>query len=193
MLKNLEKYQIILGSNSPRRKELLGGLDIDFEVKALPDIDESYPEELDPDAVPEYIARKKAMAYKEQMDDDALLITADTIVWTFKEILGKPKDYADAVRMLQTLSDKVHEVITGVCITTKEKQVSFSVSSAVAFDKFSDEEIAYYLNKYKPYDKAGAYGVQEWIGCIGVEAINGSFFTIMGLPVQRLYKALKEF
>lgn len=193
MLENLKKYNIVLGSNSPRRRQLLSGLDIDFTVAAFTDIDESYPENIDAEVIPEYLAKKKASAYMEKMKKNTLLITADTIVWTFREVLGKPKNYDEAVRMLQTLSNRVHEVITGVCITSLEKQVSFSVSAAVAFDTLTPEEINYYVEKYKPYDKAGAYGVQEWIGYIGVEAINGSYFTIMGLPVQRLYKALKEF
>ncbi|WP_106828018.1 Maf-like protein [Parabacteroides pacaensis] len=193
MLENLKRYTIVLGSNSPRRKELLSGLDIPFTVLTFPNIDESYPDHMNPEFVPEYIAKKKASAYMEIMEKDTLLITADTIVWTFHEILGKPQNYQEAFRMLEILSDKVHEVITGVCITTREKQVSFSVSAAVAFDKLTKEEIEYYLNKYKPYDKAGAYGIQEWIGYIGVEAINGSFFTVMGLPIQRVYKELKNF
>ena len=193
MLENLKKYKVMLGSNSPRRKELLAGLDIDFRVVTVPDIDESYPAGIDPETIPEYVARKKAAVFREKMGEDALLITADTMVWTFRDILGKPKDRQDAVRILKMLSDRVHEVITGVCITTSRRQVSFSVSAAVAFDKLTDEEIDYYIDKYRPYDKAGAYGIQEWIGYIGVEAINGSFFTVMGLPVQRLYKELKTF
>lgn len=193
MLENLNKYHVILGSGSPRRKELLSGLDIQFEVIKIPDIDESYPDKIEPEKVPEYIAKQKASAYADRIAEDTLLITADTVVWTFREILGKPQNREEAIEMLHRLSDKVHEVITGVCITTCAKQVSFSVSAAVAFDKLTEEEIVYYIDKYKPYDKAGAYGIQEWIGYIGVEAINGSFFTVMGLPVQRLYKMLQQF
>lgn len=193
MLENLKKYTIMLGSNSPRRKDLLSGLDIAFEVIKLPDVDESYPPDVNSESVPEYIAKKKASAYVDKMKGDFLLITADTVVWTFQEILGKPRDKKEAVEMLRKLSNKVHEVITGVCVTTREKQVSFSVSAAVAFDYLTDEEINYYVDKYKPYDKAGGYGIQEWIGFVGVEAVNGSFFTVMGLPVQKLYKVLKEF
>ncbi len=193
MLENLNKYRVILGSGSPRRKELLSGLDIKFEVIKIPDIDESYPEKIEPEKIPEYIAKQKASAYADRIAEDTLLITADTVVWTFREILGKPESREEAVEMLHKLSNKVHEVITGVCITTYDKQVSFSVSAAVAFDKLTEEEIVYYIDKYKPYDKAGAYGIQEWIGYVGVEAINGSFFTVMGLPVQKLYKMLQQF
>ncbi|MCC8172512.1 MAG: Maf family nucleotide pyrophosphatase [Parabacteroides sp.] len=193
MLENLNKYHIILGSGSPRRKELLSGLDVKFEVIKIPDIDESYPEKIEPEKIPEYIAKQKAAAYADKIAADTLLITADTVVWTFHEILGKPQSRNEAIEMLRTLSDKVHEVITGVCVTTLTKQVSFSVSAAVAFDKLTEEEMVYYIDKYKPYDKAGAYGIQEWIGYIGVEAINGSYFTVMGLPVQKLYKILQQF
>lgn len=193
MLPNLRKYKIVLGSNSPRRRELLAGLDFDFEVQAIPDIDESYPEGLSAEEIPLYIARKKAEAYADRMSDDELLITADTIVWTFKQVLGKPTDREDAIAMLQTLSGHVHEVVTGVCITTKEKTVSFSASSAVSFAQLDTDEITYYVDKYRPFDKAGSYGVQEWIGYVGVEAINGSFYNIMGLPIQRLYRELKKF
>lgn len=193
MLPNLKKYKIVLGSNSPRRRELLAGLDFDFEVQAIPDIDESYPEGLSAEEIPLYIARKKAEAYADRMSDDELLITADTIVWTFKQVLGKPTDREDAIAMLQTLSGHVHEVVTGVCMTTKEKTVSFSASSAVSFAQLDTEEIIYYVDKYRPFDKAGSYGVQEWIGYVGVEAINGSFYNIMGLPIQRLYRELKKF
>lgn len=192
MLANLEKYKIILGSNSPRRQELMAGLDIDFEVRIITDIDESYPAALKEEDVPAYIARKKAEAYKSSMADDELLITADTVVWTFEEILGKPKDRDAAISMLQKLSDHVHEVITGVCITSKDRQIDFSVFSAVSFSKLDDDEIVYYVDKYKPFDKAGSYGIQEWIGYVGVESINGSFYNVMGLPIQRLYQELKK-
>lgn len=193
MLKNLEKYKIVLGSNSPRRKELLAGLDIDFEVSVIPGIDESFPDSLHFEEIPAYIACKKADAYKDSMGDNELLITADTIVWTPKKIFGKPAGREDAICMLRALSDHVHEVVTGVCLTTKEKTASFSVCSAVCFAKLEEEDIIYYVDKYCPYDKAGSYGIQEWIGYIGVEAINGSFYNVMGLPVQRLYQELKKF
>lgn len=193
MLDNLQKYKIVLGSNSPRRRELLAGLDIDFEVRAIPDVDESYPVSLKPEDIPVYIARQKAEAYKPMMAPDELLITADTIVWTFEKIMGKPANRAEAVSMLFALSDHVHEVITGVCITTPTRKVDFSVASAVSFAKLSAQEVDYYIEKYRPYDKAGGYGIQEWVGYIGVEAINGSFYNVMGLPVQRLYQELKSF
>lgn len=195
MLSNLNKYKVILGSNSPRRRELLAGLDVSFDVQVIPGIEESYPESLKAEAVPEYLARKKAAAYMDMVShsENVLLITADTIVWTFDEIMGKPADREEAIQMLLRLSEHVHEVVTGVCVMTKEKQVSFSVSTAVSFTKLSKEDIIYYVDKYRPFDKAGAYGVQEWIGYIGVEAINGSFYNVMGLPVQRLYKELESF
>lgn len=193
MLINLQKYRIVLGSASPRRKELLSGLDIDFDVEVIPGIDESYPEELTAHEIPLYIARKKADAYVAKMTDNELLITADTIVATEGHILGKPADRVEAIGMLRRLSGRVHEVATGVCISTKEKNVSFSVVSKVSFAKIDDEDILYYVDKYRPYDKAGSYGIQEWIGYVGVEAIDGSFYNVMGLPVQRLYQELKKF
>ena len=196
MLANLQHYRIVLGSNSPRRKELLAGLDLKFEVEVIPGIDESYPDDLMADEIPAYIARKKAEAYLEKMTDNELLITADTIVVTYGQpdrILGKPVDREEAIEMLCHLSGHVHEVITGVCMTTKQTTVSFSVSSAVAFYKLEKDDIIYYVDKYRPYDKAGSYGIQEWIGYVGVEAINGSFYNVMGLPVQRLYQELKKF
>ncbi len=196
MLTNLQHYRIVLGSNSPRRKELLAGLDLKFEVEVIPGIDESYPDDLTADEIPAYIARKKAEAYLEKMTDNELLITADTIVVTYGQpdrILGKPAGREEAIEMLCHLSGHVHEVITGVCLTTKQKTVSFSVSSAVAFSNLEKDDIIYYVDKYRPYDKAGSYGIQEWIGYVGVEAINGSFYNVMGLPVQRLYQELKKF
>ena len=193
MLRNLQKYRIVLGSASPRRKELLSGLDINFDVEVIPGIDESYPKELTAHEIPLYIARKKAEAYVAKMTDNELLVTADTIVATEGNILGKPADREEAIGMLRRLSGRVHEVVTGVCISTKEKCVSFSVVSKVSFAKIDDEDILYYVDKYRPYDKAGGYGIQEWIGYVGVEAIDGSFYNVMGLPVQRLYQELKKF
>ena len=193
MLENLQKYKIVLGSNSPRRKELLAGLDINFVVDVLSGIDESYPAEIKAGDIPLFIARKKAMAYSPSMSEDELLITADTVVCTSEKVLGKPSDRKEAVEMLRALSGREHEVITGVCLLTKEKQVDFAVSSSVRFSQLTEEEIEYYVDKYKPFDKAGAYGIQEWIGYVGVEAINGSFYNVMGLPVQRLYSELKNF
>ena len=192
MLENLSPYKIILGSNSPRRKELLSGLGIDFEVKTFPDVDESYPDTLWKEEIPVYLAKIKAEAYKGFIEDNTLLITADTIVWLSGEVFGKPENAEEAKKMLRTLSGKSHEVITGVCLTTREKQKAFYAVSLVKFAKLTDEEIDYYVEKYQPYDKAGAYGVQEWIGYVGVENLQGSFYNVMGLPVRMLYMYLKE-
>ena len=191
VLDNLRKYRIILASNSPRRKELLGGLGIDYEVKVLPGIDESYPDSLKGEEIPVYIASEKAAAYRAVMQEDDLIITADTIVSLDGEVLGKPRDAADAARMLRLLSGKTHQVITGVCITTQAFQKSFAAVTEVTFDTLSEEEIDYYVSKYAPMDKAGSYGIQEWIGFIGVTGMKGSYFNVMGLPVQRLYRELK--
>lgn len=190
---NLSRYNIILASNSPRRKELLSGLNIPYKIKTLPDIDESYPDNLIGEDIAIYIAKEKANAYLDQLDGNTLLITADTIVLLDGKVYGKPSDDTDAKQMLRDLSGKTHQVITGVSITTKEKQESFGVSSEVRFAKLEDDEIEYYVSNYKPFDKAGAYGVQEWIGYIAVEYISGSYFNIMGLPIQRLYRELKKF
>ena len=187
MLDNLKKYRIILASASPRRRELLAGLDVDFVVRTLPDVDESFPADLQGGDIPLYISKKKADAYRPVMADDELVITADTIVWLDGAALGKPVDEADARRMLRSMSGKTHSVFTGVTITTKEEQRCFVAQSDVTFANLTDDEIEYYVNKYKPMDKAGSYGVQEWIGYIGITGINGSYFNVMGLPVQRLY------
>lgn len=191
-LDNLKKYRIILASNSPRRRELLSGLGIDYEVKTLPGIEENYPDNLQGDEIPVYIAREKAEAYRPYIQKDELIITADTIVYLDGQVLGKPKDEADAARMLRLLSGRVHQVITGVCITTADTQRAFATTTDVTFDTLSEEEINYYVTNYRPLDKAGAYGVQEWIGFIGVTRLEGSYFNVMGLPVQRLYKELKK-
>lgn len=190
---DLSNYDIILASNSPRRKELLSGLDIDFRVEILPDIDESYPISIEKEQVASYIAQKKANSYKAFLKRDTLLITADTIVLLNNKVYGKPKDDKEAILMLSELSGNTHKVITGVCIMSQEKQKVFDVFSDVRFTNLRESEIEHYVSKYKPLDKAGAYGIQEWIGYIGVEYISGSYFNIMGLPVQRLYQELKEF
>ena len=190
---SMMKYKIILASNSPRRKELLAGLDVQFEVRIIPGIDESYPETLPTMEIAEYIAQKKAKAYRETMADDELIITADTIVVLDDKVLGKPKDAEEARCMLHALSGKTHQVVTGVVLTTKELQKHFSVVSNVTFKTLSDNEIDYYVDTYKPMDKAGAYGIQEWIGYVGVTRLEGSYFNVMGLPVQRIYEAMKEF
>ncbi len=204
----VKKYKIILASNSPRRKELLAGLDFPFEVKVIQGIDESYPDTLDAYQVAEYISHKKAEAYRSLLTDsqgreeELLVLTADTVVVapTPEEqndaegkgvILGKPKDAQDARRMLLMLSGKTHHVVTGVCLTTREKQRSFSVSTEVTFKEFTLEEIDYYIERYKPFDKAGAYGIQEWIGYIGCTGLRGSYFNVMGLPVQRIYEEMR--
>lgn len=190
---SMMKYKIILASNSPRRKELLAGLDVQFEVRIIPGIDESYPDTLPTMEIAEYIAQKKAKAYRETMADDELIITADTIVVLDDKVLGKPKDAEEARCMLHALSGKMHQVVTGVVLTTKELQKHFSVVSNVTFKTLSDNEIDYYVDTYKPMDKAGAYGIQEWIGYVGVTRLEGSYFNVMGLPVQRIYEAMKEF
>ena len=186
-------YKIILASNSPRRKELLAGLDLQFEVRVLQDIDESYPHDLPTLKIAEFISKKKADAYVETMADDELVITADTVVILGDEVMGKPHDEADAKRMLGELSGQTHQVATGVTLSTRERQMSFSVATDVTFKQLSADEIDYYVHTYHPMDKAGAYGIQEWIGYIGVTALKGSYFNVMGLPVQRIYEALKTF
>ena len=220
---------IILASNSPRRKELLAGLGIPYDVFVLQGIDESYPDTLPANEVAEYIARKKAKAYegqrskvKSQRQNSnennskflqsgvqtlgasgqaerstlnsqlSLILTADTIVVCDGEILGKPHDAADACAMLRKLSGKTHQVYTGYCLQTADKTVSGTVCSDVTFKELSDEEITYYVEKYKPLDKAGAYGIQEWIGYIGITGIRGSYYNVMGLPVQRIYEEIKK-
>lgn len=191
MLENIKKYKVILASASPRRRELLAGLDIDFEVRTLPDVDESFPATLQCGDIPLFISKKKADAYLSLMSDEELVITADTIVWLDGKALGKPVDAADARLMLRDLSGKTHSVFTGVTITTKQVQRSFVACSQVTFAELTDEEIGYYIDKYRPMDKAGSYGVQEWVGYIGISGIDGSYFNVMGLPVQRLYNELK--
>lgn len=192
MLDNLKKFKIILASNSPRRKELMSGLGVDYVVRTLPDVDETYPDTLSGADIPEYIAREKADAYRQTMERDELLITADTIVWLNDQVLGKPKDRQEAIEMLQQLSGQAHQVFTGVCLTTTDWQKSFTATSDVLFAELSDDEIEYYVDRYMPMDKAGAYGVQEWIGYVAVQSISGSFYNIMGLPIQRLYTELKR-
>lgn len=188
-----DRYHIILASNSPRRRELLSGLDLDFEVKVLPDIEENYPETLATQDIPIYIATEKAAAYKDLMSEHDLIITADTVVVLGDEVLGKPESLDDAKRMLHELSGHTHQVITGVCLMTCTRQRSFSVTTDVTFKQLTEAEINYYVEKYQPLDKAGAYGIQEWIGYIGVTGLNGSYFNVMGLPVQRIYNELNDF
>ena len=192
VLSNLAKYKIILASNSPRRKELLSGLGIEYVVMTLPDVSEEYPSSLEGEEIPQFIAHQKAEAYRKFITGNELVITADTVVWINGEALGKPADEEEAKVMLHKLSGATHQVITGVCITTAEFQKSFNVTSEVTFSQLTDDEINYYVKRYLPLDKAGAYGVQEWIGFVGVCDIKGSYYNVMGLPVQRLYTELKK-
>ena len=188
----MDNYRYVLASNSPRRKELLAGLGLDFEVRVIDGIDESYPASLPASQVAQFIAEKKAQAYRASMAPDELIITADTVVIVGSDILGKPKDEADAVRMLREISGRTHQVTTGVCLTTATRQRSFSVTTDVTFKQLTDAEIRHYVTTYRPFDKAGAYGIQEWIGYIGVTGLNGSYYNVMGLPVQRIYTELQQ-
>ena len=193
MLDNLKKYNVVLASNSPRRKELLQRLGIPFKVRTLFGIDESYPDTLRGEDIVRYISRNKANAYRSSMGPDELLITADTIVYLQGEVMGKPHDADDARRMLRASAGQVHQVITGVTIITANDMENFAVTSQVKFSDLSDDEINYYVDRYLPLDKAGAYGIQEWIGLVAVEELRGSYFNVVGLPIQRLYQALKRF
>lgn len=193
MLENLEKYKIILCSNSPRRRELLSGLGLNFEVRVIDNIDESYNNNNRCEKIAEEISLKKADAYIKTIGNNELIITADTIVYNNGDVLGKPHTREEAIDMLSAISGKTHKVVTGVCIASKNKKKIFSVSTNVKFSSLEKEEILFYIDNYTPYDKAGAYGIQEWIGYIGVEGIEGSYFNVMGLPIQRLYSELKKF
>lgn len=193
MLENLNKYEIVLASNSPRRKELLQRMGVNFKVRTLFGIDESYPDSLRGEDIVCYISRNKAKAYQSSMAPNELLITADTIVYVDGEVMGKPKNAEQAKGMLHKLSGKTHQVITGVTIVTAKRTENFGVTSQVKFTNITDEEINFYVDNYLPFDKAGAYGIQEWIGIVAVEEIKGSYFNVVGLPVQRLYQKLKTF
>ncbi len=193
MLENLKKYNVVLASNSPRRKELLQRLGIPFRVRTLFGIDESYPDTLRGEDIVRYISRNKAKAYRTSMAPNELLITADTIVCQGGEVMGKPKGVDQAKEMLRRLSGNVHQVITGVTIVAGEQMDNFAVTTHVKFAELSDDEINFYVDNYLPFDKAGSYGIQEWIGLVAVEEIRGSYFNVVGLPVQRLYQRLKEF
>lgn len=190
---SFKDYHIILASNSPRRKDLLRGLDIAFDVRVQPDIAETYPESAAPADVAGYISREKANAYKDTITEHELIITADTVVIVGNEILGKPANNDEAKEMLRKISGRKHQVVTGVCLTTTEKQHCFSVSTDVTFKNLTEKEIEYYVETYSPLDKAGAYGIQEWIGYVGVTALEGSYFNVMGLPVQRIWEELNNF
>lgn len=183
---------LLLGSNSPRRKELIAGLNREFKIVALPDVDESYPSTISSEEVAPYIALLKAKAYAHLLVEDDVLITADTVVCLDDQILGKPADEAEARVMLAQLSGRTHEVITGVTITTQEVQHTFSERTFVTFVALTQQEIDFYVDQYRPLDKAGAYGIQEWIGYVGISRIEGSFYNVMGLPVCRLNQELKK-
>ena len=192
-LQNLDKYQVLLASASPRRRELLGQLGVKFEIATPIEVDESYPATMPAVEVAPFLSKLKAEAYKALIDANQLIITADTVVINDGEVLGKPISNDDAINMLSSLSGHTHEVVTGVTITSAEKQVTFSVCTQVEFAQLAAEEIQEYVEVFAPMDKAGAYGIQEWIGCIGVKGINGSFYNVMGLPLHRLYSELKDF
>ena len=193
LIDKLGEYRIILASQSPRRQWLLKELDVDFEIMENNDLEESYPPGLVKERIPEYLAELKALHIMPEVPADTLLITADTIVLLHGHVIGKPVGRDDAVSILKSLSGTVHEVITGVCLTSGDKKRIFNASSLVWFSALSDDEIVYYIDKFQPFDKAGAYGIQEWIGYIGIEKIEGSYFNVMGLPIQKLYAELKKF
>ena len=193
MLSNLKKYHIILASKSPRRQELLRGMGVDFEILTK-ETDERFPSDMPLDEVPKYLSLQKSLAFAdEELPADYLLITSDTVVICEGEILGKPKDREDAARMLELLSGKTHHVVTGVTVRSAEKTKSFAVRSNVTFAELEQDEIDYYIEHCKPYDKAGAYGIQEWIGYVGISGLEGSFYNVMGLPTRKLYGVLKAF
>ena len=188
----LKERHIILGSGSPRRKFFLEELGLEFEVR-LKEIDESYPEGLKGEQISDFLAREKAAPFLDELGPKDILVTADTIVWLSDHALGKPRDSEEAKRMLLDLSCSEHEVISSVALTTSEKQVLVNESTRVKFKCLQEKEIDYYVENYKPLDKAGAYGIQEWIGLVGVEWIVGSYFNVMGFPVRKFYEALREF
>ncbi len=191
-IQNIDDYKIILASQSPRRHYLLKEIGLEFEIKLKQFVDESYPDHLKKEEIPLHIAGKKAEIYGK-LEDNEILITADTIVWLKDKVLQKPIDQDDAIKILKELSGNCHQVYTGVCIKSNDKEVLFSACTDVYFKKLTYPEIDYYINHFQPFDKAGAYGIQEWIGYIGVEKINGSFFNVMGLPIQKLYTELDDF
>ena len=188
----LKNHRLILASASPRRRELLAACDIDFTLAEKFECEECYPADLDADKVAEYLSQLKSNAYPHALAEGDILLTADTVVIAGGEILGKPKDNADAERMLKILSGATHKVVTGVTLRTPLRTISFSAESLVTFRALENEEIEYYIEKYRPLDKAGAYGIQEWIGYTAIEGLQGSFYNVMGLPVQKVCIALKE-
>ena len=188
---SIKNYKLILASASPRRQQLMKDAGFTFEVR-LKNVEEKYPQELHLENVPEYLSKVKASAFREELKTDEVLITADTVVCIHDRILGKPADRKEAISMLQKLSGNRHLVVTGVSVTTRTEQLSFSSRTDVFFKHLSNEEIEFYVDTYKPFDKAGAYGIQEWIGYIGIERIEGSFYNVMGLPIQKLYETLRK-
>lgn len=188
----LDKYRIILASRSPRRQQLLRELGLVFDV-VLKEYDESYPEHLSGKEIASYIASAKARCFRNDISRDEIVITADTIVWCNNKVLGKPVDDDDAFAILSEISGNTHDVITGVTILSSEKEKTFTETSRVTFETLTPEEIRYYISNFKPFDKAGAYGIQEWIGLVACSRIEGSYFNVVGLPVERLYRELKEF
>ena len=192
-LERINQFEIILASASPRRRFLLAELGLKFECRGNHEVEESYPDQLLAEAIPLFLAKLKARSYASLIKEKTILITADTIVWLNREVIGKPRDKEDAKEMLHKLSGKMHFVYTGVCLNSLRKETSFTAESKVFFRSLTAEEIDYYVDRFNPVDKAGAYGIQEWIGYIGVERIEGSYFNIMGLPVQKLYSVLAKF
>jgi len=190
MLKN-QKYKIILASGSPRRQQFFKNMDVDFEIR-LKEVDEIYPSELQAAEITDFLSRLKAAAFEGDLNQNELLVTSDTIVWHNNRALGKPKDYDDAFAILKSLSDATHEVITSVCLKTLEKTHVFHEITKVTFCELSDEAIKYYLDHYKPFDKAGAYGIQEWIGLTGITKIEGSYTNVVGLPTQKVYEYISK-
>jgi septum formation protein len=192
IIDKLNYYKIILASRSPRRQQLLRELGLKFEV-VIKEYEEIYPEGLSGEEIARYIAYEKAASFKDELSDNEIVIATDTIVWCNNKVLGKPLNYEDAKRILREISGNIHEVITGLSLRSLSKEVTFSESTKVTFEALSEEEICYYIDNYKPYDKAGAYGIQEWIGIIACSHIDGSYFNVVGLPVQKLYKELQSF
>ncbi|MFL5762833.1 MAG: Maf family nucleotide pyrophosphatase [Bacteroidia bacterium] len=189
---DLKKYKFILASKSPRRQYLLKELGLEFEVRTK-EVDESFPPELKAQEIPLFLCEKKADAFDEELNDDTIVITADTVVWINGQVLNKPEDFNDAVRMLKLLSGKMHEVYTGVCLRSKTKKRSFYAVTKVFFKELTQQEIEHYVTTCKPYDKAGAYGAQEWVGYVGIDKIEGTYFNVMGLPLRELYEELLKF
>lgn len=193
LLNNLKNKKLLLASKSPRRRQLLEDAEFEFDIINSKEVKENIPDKISNNEAAVYLAELKANAYKDQISGNTILITADTIVCLKNKILGKPKDHDEAFHMIRSLSGKKHKVITGVTILSSDKSISFSSSTEVYFKEISDVEINYYINNFKPFDKAGAYGIQEWIGLTCIEKIEGSYFNVMGLPIQKVYEALKGF